>query len=334
MKRLLVLFFLQVAIAMLIPEDAEMLNGFGFVSFPESSLDDDYFEVSSLSAGPLFNSVRNKRALDYGIKESSGLISHFRSNTVNGYTKKVKMNEQELAHRTERSFRKFKKWLKKKFPPESEEFNDERGMSLSLSRKRRSVEAEKRNKITLPKEIVEKTNLDSERLPRAMKLTKPFDGITSMNRDSPTAAALAGKFTRSPFEYSKIQHEEDSMAMDTSSLSVNEGIKSRTPRVNFVTQKKSLDHDDTKTSASKSDFYKTPPLLHNSKESTAPSDNERYPERSHDRDKNHDVNNKHYDELVFFSHRYNILNNYIEDIYFLLTAAILKICILHHRQQI
>lgn len=265
---------------MLIPEDAEMLDGFGLVSFPESSLDDDYFEARSLSAGPLFNSVRNKRAFDYDVKESNGLISHFRPNTV---------NEPELAHRTERSFRKFKKWLKKKFPPESEEFNDERGMILNLSRKRRNVETEKNNKVTLPKEIVEKMNLDSERLPRAMKLTKASDGTTLMHRDSPTAAALVGKFARSPFEYSKIQHEEDSMAMDTSSLNVNEGLKSRTPRVNFITQQKN--HDDTKTSASKSDFYKTPPLLHNSKESTAASDNERYPSTS-----SKHVNNKHYDE--------------------------------------
>lgn len=330
MKRLVVLFVLQVAIAMLIPEDAEILDGFGLISFPESSLDDDYFEARSLSAGPLFNSVRNKRALDYDVKESNGLISHFRPNTVNGYAKKVTMNEPELAHRTERSFRKFKKWLKKKFP-ESEEFNDERGMSLNLglgSRKRRNVETEKMNKITLPKELVEKTNLDSERLPRAMKLTKSSDGITSMNRDSPTAAALVGKFARSPFEYSKIQHEEDSMAMDTSSLSVNEGLKSRTPRVNFVTQQK---NDDTKTSASKSDFYKTPPLLHNSKESAAASENERYPEGSSTSRpgyKNRDVNNKHYDELVFFfwfSHRNNVhkfflmfltfFSRYIEDMY-------------------
>lgn len=46
-------------------------------------------------------------------------------------------------------------------------------------------------------------------------------------------------------------------------------MKSRTPRVNFVTQqKKSLDHDETKVSSTKSDFYKTPPLLHNSKETS------------------------------------------------------------------
>lgn len=65
-------------------------------------------------------------------------------------------------------------------------------------------------------------------------------------------------------------------------MNMNDGIKSRTPRVNFVTQqKKSLDHDDTKASATKSDFYKTPPLLHNSKElPTAVSSSERYSDKS------------------------------------------------------
>ncbi|XP_055309209.1 uncharacterized protein LOC129573058 [Sitodiplosis mosellana] len=289
--------FLQAAIAMLIPEETEMLDGFGYLSFPEvpeSSFENDYFEARSLSAGPpgpLFNSVRNKRDIKFDVKESKDdqEFSYFLPN--NG---EKEMFGGKKTRRKERSFRKFKKWLKKKFPQdESEEFTDEENFPSITNRKKRNTESEKRGKLASPREVANKSNLYLERMPTAMKLTKTLDGFTTANRDSPpAAAALVGKFARSPFDYSKIQHEEDSMAMDTSSLSMNEGIKSRTPKANFVTQqKKSLYHDDTKTSATKSasrislqnqppDFYKTPPLLHNSKDSTVSSDNERYPERS------------------------------------------------------
>lgn len=271
MERIAVLMFVfKIAIAMMIPEDTEMLEGYGFAAYPESSIDDEYFEARSLSTGPLYNSVRNKRAIEYDAKES------------NGYD----------LHRNKRSLKKLFKLLRRHHGESSEEFADEAELSLYPSRKRRSAEAEKNSGIS------------SQRLPTPMKLTKSSDGN---NRDSPSAppsaAALVGKFARSPFEYSKVHHEEDSMAMDTSSvLNVNEGIKSRTPRVNFVTQqKKSLDHDDTKASSTKSEFYKTPPLLHNSKESTAASENERYPERTSSTTKpdykNRDANrDHHYDE--------------------------------------
>lgn len=242
----MVIVFLQVAAAMLIPEDTEILDGFGSDFLSQISPEDDYFEARSLSMGPLLNSIRNKRGIEYEPKESDGLISHFRPNTVNSY-----------AQRSERSIRGFKRWLKKKFASEEEE--------EETHRHRRSVEDDKRTKVEL-------TNQKN-------KLTKTIDD--PLRHDNPVAAALVGKFARSPFEYSKIQHEEDSMAMDTSSLSINEATKSRTPRVNFVTQqKKTLDHDDIKTSATKSDFYKTPPLLHDSKESTSASSSERYPDRS------------------------------------------------------
>lgn len=256
-QAILIALFGQIAMAMLIPEDAEMLDGYGYISYPEISPDDDYFEARSLSAGPLYNSVRDKRSINHEVHESNGLVSHFRPNTVNGF---VHSNTHSSGH----AFRKIKKWLRKKFE-EGEEFREKRDISSNmrpLLRQRRSVDDEQKSKTSV-------TDGDkANKLPESLA-------------DRPLAAALVGKFTRSPFEYSKIQHEEDSMAMDTSPMSANEGIKSRTPRVNFVTQqKKSIDHDDTKVSATKSDFYKTPPLLHNSKESTAASSNEKYPERS------------------------------------------------------
>ncbi|XP_031626111.1 uncharacterized protein LOC116342578 [Contarinia nasturtii] len=290
MERIWVMIlFLQISLAMLIPEETEMLEGY---TFPETLADDDYFEARSLSKGPLFNSVRNKRSHD--IKESDGLISHFRPNSVNGYSRKMSIDESQITPTNPVAFRKLKKWLKKKFPnDDSDESTDNSNLPFgsiilppTQGRRRRSIENEKKIKITSSKDEI-KSNINSE------------------NSPSPSAAALvSGKFARSPFEYSKIQHEEDSMAMDTSSLSINEGMKSRTPRVNFVTaqQKKSLDRDDTKTSATKSDFYKSPPLLHNSKESTPTSSSERYPERSTNRPSSYpdrDMNNNHYDDRYF-----------------------------------
>lgn len=276
MERILVMIlFLQVSLAMLMPEETEMLEGY---TYPDSVAEDDYFEARSLSGGPLFNSVRNKRS--YALKESDGLVSHFRPNTVNAYSRKIPNGQTMPTKQVE--FRKLKQWLKKKFEDddsdESDEFSFGSIIPIRHQRRRRSIENEKKTKSTSKDEI-------------------------KQNAPSPSAAALvSSKFARSPFEYSKIQHEEDSMAMDTSSLSINEGMKSRTPRVNFVTgqQKKSLDHDDTRASATKSDFYKSPPLLHNSKESTPTSSSERYPERSSTNRPSsfpdRDVNNNHYDE--------------------------------------
>lgn len=260
MKRLAVfLLIFQVVYAMLIPEDTEVLDGFGSENFAQLSPEDEYFEARSLSSGPLLNSIRNKRSPDDIVEESDDMISHIRTNELNGFPK-----------RNKRSLRGFKRWLKKKFSESEEESH----------RRRRSVENDKKIKFE-PTGESKKFDQHSESWPNSQKLKKsPDESSTLTGHENPIAAALVGKFARSPFEYSKIQHEEDSMAMDTTSLSINEATKSRTPRVNFVTQqKKSLDHDDSKTSATKSDYYnKTPPLLHDSKETIA-SSSERYPNR-------------------------------------------------------
>lgn len=138
-------------------------------------------------------------------------------------------------------------------------------------------------------------------------------GIISSTKSQPLASALVSKWTRTPFEYSKIQHDEDSVAVD-SSQSVNEGIKSRTPRVNFVTQqKKSLDNNDSKTSSTKPEFYKTPPLIRANKESSSSSSTSNnynnnadrniagpsnsYPEYYHDRESDR-YNQNRYDKYA------------------------------------
>lgn len=291
---------LRVSAAMLIPEDTEMLDGYGPIQYPEISPEDDYFEARSLSSGSLFNSIRNKRMAEYEVRESNGLVSHFRPNSVNGFASiSPQTKSDEFKPSAPESFRALKHWIQRKFPSSGEEEEE----TMSSRRGRRSVE-----KVDSSKKDETKVEHRSENLPTPMKLTKTSNGFASSSsaRNGPSASALvSNKWPRSPFEYSKIQREEDSLAMDSSSSTMNEGMKSRTPRVNFVTQqKKSLDHDETKAGATKSEFYKSPPLLHNSKESVSASSSasERYPERSTIRPttypdyKNRDMNSNRYDE--------------------------------------
>lgn len=116
--------------------------------------------------------------------------------------------------------RKFKESSKKKFPHDdsaSEELTDvETIRSSILNRNKRNVENEKQARTVSTKETLNKTTPHLELMPITMKLTKTFYGENTL----PPAAPLIGKFARSPFEYSKIQHEEESMAIDTPSLSM------------------------------------------------------------------------------------------------------------------
>lgn len=273
-----ILLFFQLSMGMLIPEEAEMLDGYGGDRLPVSS-DEDYFEAKMMSFGPLSNSMRNKRATN----------SNATRNSVH-----IDPNGRTLVQK-KRPLRKLVEWWKTKLNQinlsrSSRSSSYSSGSSSSRSSKRSSNEytenwnnivfipSRHRRSITVEEP---KPNKQPESIPTPLKLTKDSNGFAS-SRNGPSAASLVGKFTRSPFEYSKVQHEEDSIAMDTSPTSINEGIKSRTPRVNFVTQqKKSLDHDDSKVSATKNDFYKTPPLLHNSKELPTPvSSSERYSDKT------------------------------------------------------
>lgn len=226
MKRLVLwLFAVNAAVAMLIPEEVEMLEGFAPMTFPDVG-EDDYFEARAMSDYALFNAVRNKRDATYEVLESGGLRSHFRPNSVSSF--KTVFGSRRAAAEVE----------------------GER------PRQRRSAEADAKA---------------DEKPSDSSKSESKSAGVLSSGKNSPLAAPLVSKWTRTPFEYSKIQHEEDSMAVD-SSQSINEGIKSRTPRVNFVTQqKKSLDNNDSKASSTKPEFYKTPPLIRENKDSSSSS---------------------------------------------------------------
>lgn len=302
MRTVVVLLFLQLSMAMLIPEEAEMLEGFGADFFPELSAEDDYHEAKSMAFGPLFNAIRNKRS-----------INQFETSDGVGKGGPVSKSNGTFKEQKNRPLRKLAEWWKKKFSSESSSSSSSKSSSSSSdSSSSSSSESSSNNIVFIPHRHRRSATSENEKLdkppetvPSPLKLTKESNGFAS-NRNVPAAASLVGKFTRSPFEYSKIQHEEDSIAMDSSPINMNDGIKSRTPRVNFVTQqKKSLDHDNTKASATKSDFYKTPPLLHNSKElPTAISSSERYSDKSstsrpidnYSNHKNQGSTTNHYDE--------------------------------------
>lgn len=208
---------------MLIPEEVEMVEGFGPMTYPEVNPEDDYFEARAMSEYALYNAIRNKRDTTYEVLESDGLRSHFRPNSVSAFK------------------------------------------TIFASKQSKSQNENKRQKRSSDEKKSNDKSLDSS------KSESKTSGVLSSQKSQPLASALVSKWTRTPFEYSKIQHEEDSMAID-SSQSANEGIKSRTPRVNFVTQqKKSLDNNDSKTSSTKPEFYKTPPLIRENKESSSSS---------------------------------------------------------------
>lgn len=244
-----------IAVAMLIPEDTEMLEGFA----PSDTLsellpEDDYFEARSLGEGSLFKAIRNKRNQNYEILESPGLTSHFRANNVSPFKRifveKLNAGQQQQQQRS----------------TDSSESNSSEEIPLSSEairpvqiRKPRSVENDTTESIS------SKSNSSTEDLPTAQKQVLK-------NNSELKSASLISRWTHSPFEFSKIhQDEEDSLA---DSSSINEGIRARTPRVSFVTQQKKNNYEDSKEAASKPEYYKSPPLIHNSKESA-----EQVPER-------------------------------------------------------
>lgn len=237
------------AIAMLIPEDTEILEGYAPSDIQSEILpEDDYFEARSLSEGTLFKAIRNKRNINYEVVESAGLRSHFRPNNISPFkTFFVKKLHADNSVDTNDS------------PSNAKiKSNDGENAEPVSVRKTRSVENE-----TI--ETTPATGSDaSENLPTAQK---QFMKNNPINSEIKSASSLVSRWTHSPFEYSKIYQEEDSIA---DSSSINEGIKGRTPRVNFVTQQKKNGerYEDSKASGTKPEFYKSPPLIHNSKDGT------------------------------------------------------------------
>lgn len=278
----LFLLLVQFAQSMFIPEDTETIDGFLPVGIAHMPNDDEYFEAKSLSSGSLLNSIRNKRNANYEIHESDGISSHFRPNTVNGF-KTIPSSDTEKA-----GFRKLFEKILTKIQGQTDQFVHDPLESTSHVRLRRSAEDNNNNRKSDESSMDDGKKSKNDNSQKTSKFMSTSNGFSPKTRSSPLASPLvSSKWTRTPFEYSKIQLDEDSLAMDTMDTSsssaastINEGIKARTPRVNFVTQqKKSLDQNgDSKASGTKSEFYKSPPLLHNTKEMASGMDNDRYAE--------------------------------------------------------
>lgn len=183
--------------------------------------------------------TRNKRSPKYVVLESSGLKSHFRSrgephnlDDSVAYKKFDKTNEfmQNIAY-------------DKLHPPKQD-------AEIGNFRVRRSIEPEHRSaEMSTPVSVQME-----EKLPRAEK--QVMDDYHPERRNQPMPM---DRWTKSPFDYSKVHNEEDSLAEATS---MNEGIKARTPRVNFVTQQKNSKSEnpsdsDQKPSATKPEIYRS-----------------------------------------------------------------------------
>lgn len=243
-EKFLIFFLCPFVASMRIPGDTEVLDGFNIKSSPVVDPEDRYFEARSLVESGLFDAIRNKRSSKYVVLESRGLKSHFRR-------KDNLLNLPTDDHVEFKSYDKTNDFMQNMaydqiHPPkqgaEVDNFNEN-------FRYPRSVEPEHRSL-----EMTTHANEVPEKLPIAEKQT--MDDYHPERRDQPMAM---DRWTKSPFDYSKVHNEEDSLAEATS---VNEGIKARTPRVNFITQQKnpkseSENDPDQKSSGTKPEIYRS-----------------------------------------------------------------------------
>lgn len=189
----------------------------------------------------LAQASRSKRNSKYVVLESRGLKSHFRSSG----------DYHNLASDASIGFKNYEKTnnfmqniaYDKLHPPKQD-------AEVENFRVPRSIEPEHRS--------VEMTTVsvqNPEKLPQAEK--QIMDDYHQERRNQPMPM---DRWTKSPFDYSsKVHTEEDSLAEATS---VNEGIKARTPRVNFITQQKNSKSEnpsdsDQKLSATKPEIYRS-----------------------------------------------------------------------------
>lgn len=199
---------------------------------------EDQFVENGRDSG-LFQASRSKRNSKYIVLESRGLKSHFRTDDDShnlesgdsvGFKNFDKTNDfmQNIAY-------------DKLHPPKQD-------AEVENFRIPRSIEPEHRS--------VEMTTVsvqNSEKLPQAEKQVMDYH---PERRNQPMPM---DRWTKSPFDYSKVHNEEDSLAEATSA---NEGIKARTPRVNFITQQKNSKSEnsgdsDQKLSATKPEIYRS-----------------------------------------------------------------------------
>lgn len=189
--------------------------------------------------------TRSKRSPKYVVLESRGLKSHFRS-------KGELYNVQSDDTAAFKNFDKTNDFMQniaydKLHPPKQDAEIENFRLPRSIEPEHRSVEMSTSASVQTP-----------EKLPQAEK--QVMDDYHPERRNQ---AMPMDRWTKSPFDYSKVHTEEDSLAEATS---VNEGIKARTPRVNFITQQKSSKSDnpsdaDQNPSATKPEIYRSQTTL-------------------------------------------------------------------------
>lgn len=241
---------ITVVAAMHMPEDTEILDGYDLDTSPEIDPEESFSEVRSLLGyHRLFKPIRDKRSPDeqYAVLESQGLTSHFRPNGIANVVQ-VPNSDKYTDFTKNTDYMQNIAYNRLRPPPRD---------GITIARKVRSAD-ETTVRAMVSEETVAATGVD-ETLPTAEKqVMSTGSGFRSDIRNSPV---MADHWSKTPFEYSKVLEEEDSIA----EASVNEGIKTRQPRVNFITQqkKKSTEStestDDQNQSASKAEVYQNAP---------------------------------------------------------------------------
>lgn len=204
--------------------------------FPE----EQYFDAESDGDSGLFLTSRNKRSSKYVVLESHGLKSHFREG---GDLRQLQADDSVGFRNYDKTNDFMQNMAYDKLHPPKQD------AEVENFRLPRSIEPEHRSL-----EMTTVSTQSPEKLPQAEK--QVMDDFHPERRNQ---AMPMDRWTKSPFDYSKIHNEEDSLAEATS---VNEGIKARTPRVNFITQQKSSKSEnpsdsDQRPSATKPEIYRS-----------------------------------------------------------------------------
>lgn len=261
----LIAIIFPIIIAMHIPEDMEVLDGYKIdrVASEIYPAEDSYFEARSLIGHQFLKPIRDKRNAKYTVYESHGLKSHFRPNRPLSQLKSL----EDVGHADFTEFKPSTNYMQniaynKLHPPPLEQlesemayqkFNDD-GSSKRNRRQTDALTGDNDKKDT--EHSIEDDSI--EQLPTAEKqiMNNAFEA------EARSQSVIMDRWTKSPFEYSKVQKEEDSLAEAT----VNDGINARTPRVNFVTQQKKKveqnvvnDSVDQNPSATKTEIYRNLP---------------------------------------------------------------------------
>lgn len=228
--RLVLLYGTALSMAMYMPEDTELLDGYILDDghHDQISPEDMYFELRSLT-GHARRPIRNKRDAKYEVLQSEGLASHF--------LPKIAFKKPQMV--------------------------DIIGTVHRLARSVDVVEKPKLDKLDKTAETDR-----AEKLPIAEKQTQMDRQRYAPADQTVFASDMVDRWTTAPFEYTKLQRQNSDDALGQNNGVVKEGVNGRTPRVHFVTQQKKQPSAEDKftmmmmgddlnvASANKADSYK------------------------------------------------------------------------------